>query len=89
MFDVYVFIVRSTNELMLSAHVPSQITRCSEALLANIAFVRFLVRVNTHVNFQIASLSKTLLTHIAFEHLVRVNTHVPFQITSSTKTLLA
>ena len=60
MFDVYVFIVRSTNELMLSAHVPSQITRCSEALLANIAFVRFLVRVNTHVNFHLTICTKTL-----------------------------
>jgi hypothetical protein len=48
----------------------------TKTLLAHITLVRFLVRVNTHVAFQIASLSKTLLTHIAFEHLVRVNTHV-------------
>ena len=58
-------------------------------LLANMALVRPLVRVNTHVGFQTTSLSKTLLAHIALEHLVRVNTHVDFQTTRLTETLLA
>ena len=72
---------RTTNEeLMLSALVPFQITRCSKTLLAHITFVRFLVRVNTHVSFQTTRCSKTLLAHIAFVRLlVRVNTHVVFQ----------
>ena len=38
---------------MLSTHVPFQMTRFTKTLLAHITFVRFLVRVNTHVGFQI------------------------------------
>ena len=80
----------NTNELMLSTHVLCQITRCTKALLANITFIRFLVRVNTLVGFQSTSSTKTLLTHIAFvRFLLRVSTHVNFKITSITKTLLA
>ena len=59
-------------------------------LLANMALVRFLVRVNTLVSFQTTRLSKTLLAHITIRRLLlRVNTHVGFQITSLSKTLLA
>ena len=42
-------------ELMLSTHVVFQTIRMTISLLAHIALVRFLVRVNTHVDFQIAS----------------------------------
>ena len=82
---------RTTNEeLMLSALVPFQITRCSKTLLAHITFVRFLVRVNTHVNFQLRRCTKMLLANFTFvRFLVRVNTHVDFQITRLTKSLLA
>ena len=34
---------------MVSTHVPFQTTRFTKTLLAHIALVRFLVRVNTHV----------------------------------------
>ena len=65
-----------------------QITRSMKALLAHITFVRFLVRVNTHVAFQITRITKTLLAHITFiRPLVRVNTHVGFQSTRITKKL--
>ena len=40
-------------ELMLSTHVVLQTTRLTKTLLALMALVRFLVRVNTHVDFQI------------------------------------
>ena len=80
----------NTNELMLSTHVLCQMTRCTKALLANITFIRFLVRVNALVGFQSTSITKSLLTHIAFvRFLLRVSTHVNFKITSITKTLLA
>ena len=60
-----------------------QMTRITKTLLAHITFVRFLVRVNTHVAFQSTRFTKTLLAHIAFvRFLVRVNTHVAFQITA-------
>ena len=53
--DVYVlYTFRITNEqLMLSALMPLQITKLTKSFIANIAFVRLLVRVNTHVDFQI------------------------------------
>ena len=38
---------------MLSTHVRCQITRLTKTFLANITFIRFLVRVNTHVYGQI------------------------------------
>ena len=45
---------RTTNEeLMLSALVPFQMTRLTKSFIAHIAFVRFLVRVNTHVTFKL------------------------------------
>ena len=53
------------NELMNVTHVPLQITRCSKTLLAHIALVRFLVRVNTHVYGQLGWTSKHLLANIA------------------------
>ena len=54
------------------------------------ALVRPLVRVNTHVDFQITRFTKALLAHITFiRSLVRVNTHVDFQSTRIIKTLLA
>ena len=34
---------------MLSALVPFQITKLTKSFIAHIAFIRFLVRVNTHV----------------------------------------
>ena len=59
-------------------------------LLAHMALVRFLVRVNTHVGFQSTRFTKTFLAHITFERfLVRVNTRVLLQIIRCTKTLLA
>ena len=59
-------------------------------LLAHMALVRSLVRVNTHVPFQMISSNKTFLANITFARsLVRVNTHVGFQTTSLSKTLLA
>merc|ERR1711966_399297 len=52
--------------------------------------VRFLVRVNTLVDFQIISSTKSFITNITFvRFLVRVNTHVAFQITRLTKLHLA
>ena len=80
---VCVYFYRITNEqLMLSALVPFHITKLTKSFIANIAFVRFLVRVNTHVNFHLTICTKTLLADIAFVRLlVRVNTHVDFQIT--------
>ena len=42
-----------------------QSTRFTKTLLAHITLVRFLVRVNTHVVFQITRLTKSLLAHIA------------------------
>ena len=52
-------------ELMLSAHVPFQTTRSTKALLANTTFVRFLVRVSTHVYSQFRCAHKHLLTNTA------------------------
>ena len=52
MYDVYVYSFRTTNEqLMLSALVPFQITELTKSFIADIAFVRFLVRVNARVVF--------------------------------------
>ena len=42
-----------------------QITRLSKTLLAHITFIRFLVRVSTHVSGQIGWISKHLLANIA------------------------
>ena len=75
---------------MLSALVPFQNIRSTKSFIADIAFVRFLVRVNTLVPFQITRLTIPLLAHITFVRLlVRVNTLVPFQMTSLMKSLLA
>ena len=77
MYDVYVCTFRTTNELMLSTHVPSKVTRLTKLHLASFTFIRFLVRVNTHVTLQTMRSSKTLLANITFiRFLVRVNTHV-------------
>ena len=58
--------------------------------LAHIAFVRFLVRVNTHVGLQTTRLTETLLAHFTLvRFLVRVNAHVDFQRIRITKTILA
>ena len=71
----------------MSTHVSFQMIRSTKTLLAHIAFVRFLVRVNAHVLFQTTRITKTLLAHIAFvRFLVRVNTHVAFQTTRLSKT---
>ena len=75
---------------MLSALVPFQITKLTKSFIAHIAFVRFLVRVNTHVVFQSTRVTKTLLAYITLvRFLVRVNTLVVFQMTRCTKMLLA
>ena len=67
-----------------------QFTRIIKTLLAHFTFVRFLVRVNTHVLCQITRIIKTLLAHFTFvRFLVRVNTHVPCQSTRFIKKLLA
>ena len=74
---------------MLSTHVVFQTTRLTIPLLANVAFVRFLVRVSTLVVLQSTRLCKTLLAHITLvRFLVRVNTHVALQMTRLCKTLL-
>ena len=73
---------------MLSALVPFQSPRITKSFIADITFVRPLVRVNTHVGLQTTRLTKTLLAHITFvRFLVRVNTHVSFQTTRLSKTL--
>jgi hypothetical protein len=70
----------------MSALVALQSTILTKLHLAHIAFLRFLVRVNTHVGFQMMRFTKTLLAHIAFIRLlVRVNTHMLFQITGLSK----
>jgi len=74
-------ILRTTNELMLSTHVVP--------LLAHITLVRFLVRVNTHVPFQIARSTKSFIHDTFIRFLVRVNTLVALQSIRMTKTLLA
>jgi len=91
MLDVYVFIVRSTNDwLMLNTHVALQTSSVTKPPLAHMAFKRFLFRVNTLVRFQMLRSTKTLLAHIAFiRFLVHVNTHVLCQSTRFTKTRLA
>ncbi len=43
---------RTIHELMAATHVLFQATRCTKTLLAHITFIRFLFRVNTHVDFQ-------------------------------------
>ena len=74
---------------MLSALVPFQITKLTKSFIAHIAFIRFLVRVNTHVVFQSTRMTKTLLAHITFvRSLVRVNTHVLCQSTRFTKSFI-
>ena len=75
---------------MLSAHVSFQSTRLRKTSLAHIAFIRFLVRVNTLVTFQMTRFTKSFIADITFvRFLVRVNTHVPFQTTRLSKTFLA
>ena len=82
MYDVYVYSFRTTNgELMLSALVPFQSPRITKSFIADITFVRFLVRVNTLVPFQITRITKALLTHITFVwFLVRMRMHVSGQM---------
>ena len=82
MYDVYACTFRTTNELMLSTHVPSKVTRLTKLHLASFTFIRFLVRVNTHVDFQSTRLTKTPLANLTLiRFLVRVNTHVVLQST--------
>ena len=71
---VCIYTLRTMEELM-SALVPFQITRLTKSFIAHITFVRFLVRVNTHVALQMTRFTKTFLAHITFVRpLVRVNT---------------
>ena len=51
---------------MVATHVDFQMIRSTITLLANMAFVRFLVRVNKLVALQMVRLTKTLLAHITF-----------------------
>ena len=81
MYDVYACTFRTTNELMLSTHVPSKVTRLTKLHLASFTFIRFLVRVNTHVDFQSTRFTKTPLANLTLiRFLVRVNTHVVFKV---------
>ena len=74
----------------MSALVALQSTILTKLHLAHIAFLRFLVRVNTHVGFQMMRFTKTLLAHITFIRLlVRVRTHVYGQLGWISKHLLA
>ena len=50
-YVLYTFRITNVELLMLSTHVPFQITRLTKSFIAHVAFVRFLVRVNTHVVF--------------------------------------
>ena len=50
---------------MLSTHVRFQTTRLTKTSPAHITFIRFLVRVNTHVSGQIVWCSKHLLANLA------------------------
>ena len=87
---MYMFTEDCERELMLSAHVVLLNYQLTITLLAHMALVRFLVRVNTHVDFQSTRFTKTFShTSHSIRFLVRVNTHVDFQITRLTKTLLA
>ena len=90
MYDVYACTFRTTNELMLSTHVPSKVTKLTKLHLASFTFIRFLVRVTTHVPLQSTRFTKSFIAHITLvRSLVRVRTHVAFQITRLTKTFLA
>ena len=74
----------------MSALVALQSTVLTKLHLAHIAFLRFLVRVNTHVDFQLTRCTKLHLAHFTLiRFLVRVNAHVDFQRIRITKTLLA
>ena len=65
-------------------------TSSSKTVLTHITFVRFLVRVNTHVSCQMTRITKSFLAHIALvRSLVRVNTHVDFQSIRITTSHLA
>ena len=65
-------------------------TRLTKSFIAHITFVRPLVRVRSHVDFQTTRLSKTLLAHIAFvRFLFHVRTHVSGQVGWISKHLLA
>ena len=76
--------------LMAETHVRFQSIRSTKTLLAHIAFVRFLARVNKLVALQMVRLTKTLLANVTFiRSLVRVRTHVLFQITRFTKNFIA
>ena len=76
--NVYLYTM-TLKALMLSTHVPSQITRYTKTLLAHITFVRFLVRVRTHVLCQTTRITKSFITKIALvRFLVRVNARVVF-----------
>ena len=76
--------------LMAETHVPFHSIRSTKTLLAHIAFVRFLARVNKLVALQMVRLTKTLLAHVTLiRSLVRVRTHVLFQITRITKNFIA
>ena len=46
---VYMCTVRTTNGLMEKTNVSFQSTRMTKSFIAHITFIRFLVRVNTHV----------------------------------------
>ena len=75
---------------MLSTHVFLQSTKLTKSFIAHVAFVRFLLRVNTLVLCQTTRCTKSFIAHITFiRFLVRVNTHVALQSISSTKSLLA
>ena len=64
----------------MSALVALQSTILTKLHLAHIAFLRFLVRVNTHVVCQNTKLTKSFIAHITLvRHLERVNTHERFQ----------
>ena len=63
------------NELMNVTHVPFQATRCTKSFIAHIAFVRLLIRVNTHVSGQLGWSCKHLLANIAFMLLRSLSLH--------------
>ena len=50
--------------MMLSTLVPFQIARVTKSFITNIAFKRFLVRVNTLVDVQLTRLTKSFIAHI-------------------------
>ena len=68
----------------MATNVVSQVAMRRERHPADLAFIRFHTVMDTKVNFQVATLSKSLLAHIALEWLdVLVSADMNFETTGS------